>query len=116
MASSYYLYGYQTHFGYTNNIMILVTLAVYALAVLLLILSIVTSRITSKRFKKASFYLANDIAYALVVFSTPNIVTALCLEIQEETITGTGLPWSRILLIGSCVILVIAHFLNLATA
>ena len=81
MHSPYYLYGFQTHFGYTNNIMVIITAGVYAIAVVLLIISMLVAKGTSKRIKKASYYVATELAYALVVFSTPNMVTSICIEI-----------------------------------
>ena len=116
MHSPYYLYGFQTYFGYTNNIMVIITAGVYAIAVVLLIISMLVAKGTSKRIKKASYYVATELAYALVVFSTPNMVTSICLEIKEGTIADSGMVWSRLMFIGSCVMFVVAHFLNLATA
>jgi hypothetical protein len=75
--------GYQAYFGYSNNAMILAAGSAYAVTVFLLIVSTVTSKATSRRFKTAGFMVANELAYGLVVFSTPNIVTAICLEAQK---------------------------------
>ena len=63
-----------------------------------------------------SYYVATELAYAFVVFGTPSVVTSICIEIKEGAITQEGLIWSRFLFIGSCFMLVAAHFLNLATA
>ena len=79
MHSPYHLYGYQPHFGFTNNLMTILTAAVFAVAIVLLIVSLLISRGASKRLKKAAYYIATEIGYALVVFSTPNIITSLCL-------------------------------------
>ena len=59
--------------------MIMAPLAFYLLSAIFLLISILTSKSTHRKFKIAAFTIANDIAYMLVVFSTPNIVTALCI-------------------------------------
>ena len=78
MASAYHLYGYESNLGFSFNFMCILTLSFYGLAIVTLILSAVSTKY-SRMFKKVTFVIANDLCYALVVFSTPNLLTALFL-------------------------------------
>ena len=59
--------------------MYLITAAVYGIALFLLMISMLTTAGTSKKVKNAAYYVANDLAYALIVFCTPNIISAMCI-------------------------------------
>lgn len=77
--SAYAIYGYQIYFGYSNNLMVAVTASAYLFAGLLLLLSMVSSKSTSRKFQKAAQALASEVGYALAIFTAPNVVTALCI-------------------------------------
>ena len=51
-----------------------------------------------------------------MVFSTPNIVTAICIESGEGTIMGTDVGWSKTFLIGAVIMLVGTHIASTANA
>jgi hypothetical protein len=112
----YRIYGYEAYFGYSNNVMVIVTLICYVIAGLLFILSLITARSTAWRLKSAAFATANDLCYTLVVFSSPNILTAIYIEIKEGVILDWSLPWSKCFLIVSIFMIIFAHFLNVKTA
>jgi len=114
--SPYALYGFQTHFGYSNNMMVIVAVSTFGVSIVLLMISMVTSSITSKRLKKVAFMIANELCYALIVFITPSMVTAVAIEAQEGTITDSSMIWSKALLISGMLMLLSIHFLNLSTA
>ena len=61
--------------------MFMATASVYGTAILLMGFSTLASSTLSQRIKKVAIYLANDVGYALVIFCTPNAVTALCIEV-----------------------------------
>ena len=115
-SSPYFLYGFQPHFGFAHNVMFLITMCTYGIAVILIVLLVFTPTNAAKRIKNVAFYIANDISYALVVFCIPSVITAICLEISEGTSTGSEVPWSRFFFVGSIIMLVVAHLLNLAFA
>lgn len=50
------------------------------------------------------------------MFSTPNIVTALCIEAQKGALASNSLFWSNILLIGALFMLILAHCLSYYSA
>ena len=74
------MYGYGRTFGESNNIMVLAAAACFGLAAILLLASALTSRGRSRKLRNASFVVASDLAYALIVFLTPNIISAICIE------------------------------------
>ena len=77
-ALPYYVYGYRPHFGFSNNLMIILGLCIYAIAAILYAISKVpSSKKTSEMVKGVSYMIANDLCYTLVVFLTPNILTAI---------------------------------------
>jgi hypothetical protein len=57
--------------------MIVVAGSTFGLAVVLLMVSMITSSVTAKKLKKAAFLIANELSYAIVVFITPCMVTAV---------------------------------------
>ena len=110
----YSLYGFQKYYGYTSNIMILAAAFCYILAAALLIGSVLSSRARARKLRNGAFLVADDLAYALVVFSTPNIVTAFCIEAKEGILFHETILWGKLILIGSILMLLIAHLLNLS--
>lgn len=75
----YALYGYEKYFGYSCNVMILAIAAVYGLSIVLLLLSAVTTKSLSRRLKDGGLLLLNEVGFAIVLFCTPNILTAFCI-------------------------------------
>jgi hypothetical protein len=63
--------------------MVIIAASVFGVAGLLLVLSMLTSKSAARRMKNASSLVATEVGYALVVFTTPNIITALCIEARE---------------------------------
>ena len=51
-----------------------------------------------------------------MVFLTPNILTALYIELNEGVILDWSLLWSKIFMIGANTMLVFAHILATSTA
>lgn len=82
LTSAYNLYGYKTDFGSSNNIMIMAAAGGYALAAVLMLMSMLAKRATARKLSSASFAVANDLCYAILVFSTPNIITSICIQIK----------------------------------
>jgi hypothetical protein len=62
--------------------------------------------------KVGGLFVINEVAYTLVVFSTANVVTALCIEISEGTLTDTSLLWSKALFVASMLLIVIGNVAN----
>jgi hypothetical protein len=116
LRSPYALLGFKKFFGYSNNLMVLVAGCIIALAVLLNIASMLTSKSTSRRIKHVGFMVANELAYSVIVFITPSMVTSLCIEVQGGVIFETNPYWSKAFLVGGCLLLVVAHFMQLSTA
>jgi len=95
--------------------MIIAAGGVYAISVIMLVISTVSTKATSRRFKNAAFIVASELGYGLVVFLTPSIVTALCIEAKENIILDASIFWSKAMLVGGVFMLLITHFLNLST-
>ena len=57
--------------------MLLITLSAYLIAILLVVLSCIVSKGTARKLKGAAFMIANDLCYTIMVFITPNILTAI---------------------------------------
>ena len=87
----------------------------YALAAILLIASMLTSKTTGRRIKNLAFIIAMEICYSLVVFITPCMVSAFCIEIHKGVIFHAKPMWSKGFLVGGTVMLLVTHFLNLST-
>ena len=66
--------------------MVIAAVIAYALAALLLGCSVLTSRTSARKLRNAAFSVGTDMAYALIIFLTPNIVTAICIEAKEGII------------------------------
>ena len=79
MESSYYLYGYQKYMGFSFNLMGILIATGYGVAISILAVSAFMPAGTAKILKKLTFVVTNDLCYSLIVFSTPNIVTGLCI-------------------------------------
>ena len=62
--------------------MLLVTFSFYLLAVLFLVISIFTSLKVKQKLHDFSYFTANDLCYMLMVFLTPNILTAILIELH----------------------------------
>lgn len=115
-VSPYALYGYQKYFEFSNNAMVIFTGAVFGVAILLLAISMLTSKSVSRKIKTASSMVAGEVGYALVIFGTPNIITALCIEAQEGVIFQADYIWSKGFLIVSLGLLISAHIVQFSTA
>lgn len=96
--------------------MVILAAATFGLAGAILTLSLITSKSTSRKFKNGAFLVANELCYTIVVFSTPNVVTAICLEAQAGTIANTELVWSKGMMVGALMMMLVSHLLNLSTA
>ena len=96
--------------------MILVALAAFFIAALILVLSFLASKNTAKKLRGASYMIANDLCYTLMVFLTPNILTAIFIEIKEGIILDWSVPWSKGFMILAILMLIFAHFLSTYTA
>jgi hypothetical protein len=59
--------------------MFIAAAAGYAIAIFLTIFSLVLPRPDPRKLKSVAFLVATDLCYALVVFTTPNVLTAICL-------------------------------------
>ena len=57
--------------------MLLITLSAYLIAALLVALSCIVSKGTARKLKGVAFMIANDLCYTIMVFITPNILTAI---------------------------------------
>lgn len=111
----YAIYGYQKYFGYSCNVMVLAIAAVYGLSILLLLLSSVTAKSLSRKLKEGGIVLLNEVGFAIVLFCTPNILTAVCIEIKEGTIFDTSIFWSTAFLIIALSAFLIGNVINLFT-
>ena len=90
--------------------MIIVTVGVYFIALVFLGFSAsATKEGTISRLRYVAFIIANDICYFLVVFLTPNILTAIGLEIRSGIFLDWRLPWSKGFLIASVGLFILAH-------
>lgn len=112
--SSYALFGYQLYFGFSNNLMAIVTGGVYALALSMLFCSRLGCESTARRLRKAA-YTVSEAGYTLTVFCTPNIVTALCIEASEGAVLE-GPVWSIVCAAVSVSSIVFTHLFHSATA
>ena len=61
--------------------MVMVTAGVFTFASIFLIASMIAKKSTQRKLKSVAFSIANEIGYALVVFTTPNIIIATCIEV-----------------------------------
>ena len=59
--------------------MVVAAICSFGLAAILLVSSAFTSRVRTRKLRNAAFFIASDLSYALIVFLTPSIVTALCI-------------------------------------
>lgn len=108
--SPHNIYHYEPDFGFSNNTMIIVTAGVYLIALVFLGFSAsATKEGTISRLRYVAFVIANDICYFLVVFLTPNILTAIGLEIRSGIFLNWSLPWSKGFLIASVGLFILAH-------
>ena len=95
--------------------MLLVVIAVYIVALAFYAASFVAwHKNTVDRLKYVAFLIATDIGYSLVVFLTPNILTALCLELKHGVFFQWTLSWSKLFLIISILLFLFAHTLWVA--
>jgi len=76
----HHIIGYQPNFGFSNNLMLIIACIIFFLALLFLIFSLLTQKGTATRIRYISSIIASEPAYTLVVFLSPNIITAICLE------------------------------------
>ncbi len=83
LFSPYAIYDYEKYFGFSNNMMVIVAGSVVGVAGLLLVLSMLTSKSVAVRVKAVATLIASEVGYTLMVFSAPNIITALCIEVRE---------------------------------
>lgn len=96
--------------------MVLIPLALYFLALLLIGISALTSKAAARRFKNVAYLVSTELSFTLIVFSTPNIVTAVCIEAQQGLIFDTSLLWSKALLIAAIAMFLISQCLSYANA
>ena len=111
----YALYGYQKYFGYSCNVMVLAISAVYGLSLLLLLLSSITTKSLSRRLKDGGVLLLNEVGFAIVLFCTPNVLTAFCVQIKEGTIFDTSVFWSTAFLVIALSAFLVSNIINLVT-
>lgn len=116
LDSSYSVYGFQKYFGYSCNVMVLAIASVYGLSLLLVCLSAVTTKTPSRRLRSGGFILLNEVGFALVTFSTPNIVTAVCVEFQAGTILDTSVFWSKAFLCMGVVSIIVSNIIGVINA
>lgn len=57
--SPYALFGFKAYFGFSNNMMVIVAASTFALSILLLLTSMLTSASRARKLKNASFLIAN---------------------------------------------------------
>ena len=74
------------------------------------------SKSITKKFKNAGFYIVNSICYTLVVFCTPNFITAFLIEVKEDTISENKFAWSKLFMVGTVIMFIVTHFLSLTLA
>ena len=96
--------------------MIIIALSLYILSGILLTVSFFTSLGHQKRLKKVAFVIADDLCYSIIVFITPSVLTAICLEMKHGVFFDWSLPWSKLLLIAGIFMFFGAHALNIKTA
>ena len=116
LGISYRIYDYQTQFGFSNNVMVMVALGLYLTGTLLFIISKFTEKGTAQRLRGASFLIVSDLCYALVVFLSPNILTAFFIEAKEGALADWSLPWSKAFLLLAFAMLLFAHVFSVCTA
>lgn len=116
LESSYVVYGFQKYFGYSCNVMVLAIASVYGLSLLLVCLSAITTKGVSRKLMNGGLILLNEVGFALVTFSTPNIVTAVCVEFQAGTILDTSIFWSKIFLCVGVVSIVLSNIIGIINA
>jgi hypothetical protein len=116
LESSYSVYGFQRYFGYSCNVMVLAIASVYGLSLLLVCLSAITTKGVSRRLRNGGFILLNEVGFALVTFSTPNIVTAVCVEFQAGTIFDASLFWSKAFLCVGVASIIISNIIGVINA
>jgi hypothetical protein len=112
----YSIYRYQPHLGYSNNLMIFIAYGLYALALITLLVSRLAQKGTRWRIARVAFILATDVCYSVVVYLSPNIFSAICIEIREGDILNWNLAWSDCLLVLSLFVFLLAHVVNTVTA
>jgi cysteine-rich repeat protein len=111
--SSYAIYGYQKYFGYSCNVMVLAIASVYGVSLLLVCLSAVTAKGLSRKLQAGGFILLNEVGLALVTFSTPNILTAFFIEVQQGTVLDASIFWSKAFLCIGIAAVVVSNLINL---
>ena len=57
--------------------MILAIITLYTVAAILVLVSLLTNKEMALRLRKVAYVVANDFCYTLVVFLSPNILTAI---------------------------------------
>ena len=96
--------------------MVLAALGLYLIGTLFFFISKFTEKGTSQRLREASFLIVSDLCYALVVFLSPNILTAFLIEAKEGALTDWSLPWSKVFMLLAFAMLLFAHIFSLYTA
>ena len=114
--SPYNIYAYQPHFGFSNNLMIILTSSLYGLVATLYLLSKHFNPTVEKIMKRIAFLLATDFCYTLVVFLSPSILTATYLELNEGVLLDWSLPWSKIILLFSWLMIAFAFLYSIYSA
>ena len=95
--------------------MLIIIIATYLIALIFLSCSATaTKQGTVTRLRYVAFIIANDICYFLVVFLTPNIITAIGLEIRSGILFDWSLPWSKGFLIASIFLVILAHVVSIS--
>lgn len=73
------LYDYQPNFGFSNNFMLILASIIFFIALLFLIVSTMTQKGTNTRVRYVASLIVTELGYTLVIFLSPNIITAICI-------------------------------------
>ena len=92
--------------------MIVLTASIYVIGLLFYIISGVTVRALSRKMKNIGDFFVNNIGFTLMIFCTPNMITALCIEIKENSFIDTSLVWSKGLMIISIILILVGNIKN----
>ena len=96
--------------------MLLLTVIVYVIGGIILAISkVLNTRSYSRKLRIVSTAILMEIAYALVVMNVINIVTAFCIEVDEDTILDPSYAADKFFVIISMVLILLANGSQLLT-
>ena len=101
---------------FAYNTMLVLAVVVYALGGIVLIISkLMSTRSFSRKIRQFGTAIIIELAYAFVVLNIINILTALCIEIDEGTLIDNSYAADKYFLIIAIVLVLLANGSNMLT-